>query len=227
MKTCSKCNIEKELTEFNYRKSSSGRILNSVCKSCLAEKLSIFRLNNPKYGADKKKQYYQENKELINPKNKIHQKRWLENNAEKQKEYRSKYYLENRERLSTINKNNHYNRLKTDPLYKLKHSIRNVIRLSFKVKNVRKTSRSVEILGCSFEQFKEHLEGLFEPWMTWDNYGLYKPNTYNYGWDIDHIIPVSSGLTEEELIQLNHYTNLQPLCSKVNRDIKRDSIEWK
>jgi hypothetical protein len=59
--------------------------------------------------------------------------------------------------------------------------------------------------------------------MTWDNYGLYN-GELNYGWDVDHIIPLSSVKTEEELIKLNHYTNLQPLCSKINRYIKRVKI---
>ena len=42
-----------------------------------------------------------------------------------------------------------------------------------------------------------------------------------YGWDLDHIIPVSSAKTEEELIKLNLYENFQPLCSKINRDLKK------
>ena len=58
--------------------------------------------------------------------------------------------------------------------------------------------------------------------MTWENKGLYN-GELNYGWDIDHIIPVSSGKTEDDMIKLNHYTNLQPLCSKINRDIKRNN----
>ncbi len=64
-----------------------------------------------------------------------------------------------------------------------------------------------------------------EPWMNWDNKGLYN-GELNYGWDIDHIIPSSSAKNEEELIKLNHYTNLQPLCSKINRDIKRNKLQW-
>ena len=61
--------------------------------------------------------------------------------------------------------------------------------------------------------------------MTWENRGLYN-GELNYGWDIDHIIPISSGNTEEEIIKLNHYSNLQPLCSKINRDIKRDRLDY-
>jgi len=61
--------------------------------------------------------------------------------------------------------------------------------------------------------------------MTWDNYGLYNGDLY-YGWDIDHIMPISIAKTKEKIIKLNHYKNLQPLCSKINRDIKRDKIEY-
>jgi len=81
----------------------------------------------------------------------------------------------------------------------------------------------LEILGCDIDNFKSYLESKFEDWMTWENRGLYN-GEFNYGWDIDHIIPVSSAKTEEELLLLNHYTNLQPLCSKINRDIKKSNI---
>ena len=59
--------------------------------------------------------------------------------------------------------------------------------------------------------------------MSWNNRGRYN-GEFNYGWDIDHIIPISSAKNEDDIIKLNHYTNLQPLCSKFNRDIKKDKI---
>jgi len=87
-----------------------------------------------------------------------------------------------------------------------------------KKKNNKKT---ITILGCSITEFGKYLESKFDDWMNWDNKGLYN-GEFNYGWDIDHIIPVSTTETEEEILRLNHYTNLQPLCSKINRDIKKD-----
>ena len=71
------------------------------------------------------------------------------------------------------------------------------------------------------ETFKLHLENQFESWMNWRNKGLYN-GTPNFGWDIDHIIPLSSAVNETDIIKLNHYTNLRPLCSYVNRYVKRD-----
>lgn len=57
--------------------------------------------------------------------------------------------------------------------------------------------------------------------MNLENHGLYN-GELDYGWDIDHIVPLSSAKTEEDVIRLSHFTNLQPLCSEVNRYIKRD-----
>jgi len=87
----------------------------------------------------------------------------------------------------------------------------------------RKKSKTEEILGCKFDFLKEYLQNKFESWMTWENHGLYN-GQLNYGWDIDHIIPLCTAETEEELLKLCHFSNLQPLCSKINRDVKRANL---
>ena len=98
-----------------------------------------------------------------------------------------------------------------------------MVRYSFKSKRFKKNDRSLDILGCDIIFFVSYIESKFEPWMTWENWGKYN-GELNYGWDIDHIIPLSSAKTEDDIIRLNHYTNLQPLCSYTNRHIKRDKI---
>ena len=88
-----------------------------------------------------------------------------------------------------------------------------------------KKSKTYEILGITFEEFKLHIESQWEEWMNWNNYGLYNREE-KYGWDFDHIIPLSSVNTEEDIIRLNHYTNFQPLCSYVNRYVKRNKTDY-
>lgn len=117
-------------------------------------------------------------------------------------------------------------RLNNDVLYRLKHNVGCGIRQAFKRNGFTKNSKTFIILGCTFEEFKLHLESQFQSWMSWDNYGkpknklLIPSNT----WDIDHIIPISTAKTEEDVVMLNHYTNLQPLCSYVNQLIKKDNV---
>jgi hypothetical protein len=59
--------------------------------------------------------------------------------------------------------------------------------------------------------------------MSWDNRGKFNGEA-NYGWDLDHIKPLSSAQTIEEVKELCHYTNIQPLCSYMNRCVKRDNL---
>lgn len=156
----------------------------------------------------------------------------------KRKEYEKEYYLKNKEKIleqsklyfknnkkTKQEKNNkrYKERRDTDPVFKLSTNIKRNIRAVMKKNGFYKKSKTLEILGCSYDEFKQHMESLWEPWMNWDNYGLYNGDV-NYGWDIDHIIPSSSAVTEDDVIKLNHYTNLKPLCSFYNRNIKRDNV---
>ena len=95
---------------------------------------------------------------------------------------------------------------------------------ALKRKNHNKNCKTTEIIGCSFQELKLYLESKWLDWMNWDNYGKYN-GKFNYGWDIDHIIPLSSVNSEKELLTLLHYTNIQPLCSHINRDIKKHNHE--
>ena len=138
------------------------------------------------------------------------------NNKEKYKEKNANYRKLNKTKRNEYEKN----KKKVDETYALKCKIRIIVSKSLKRNGFVKSSDTQQILGCTYEQFKLHLENQFQPWMNWQNRGLYN-STPNYGWDIDHIIPLATATCEADIIKLNHYTNLRPLCSKINRDIKR------
>mgnify|MGYP000861198090 CR=1 FL=1 len=215
---CKKCNEEKDISEFYKNKYS--------CKSCLY-KINRERLHKNMSDPNKRK--------LLLEKKKINNKRWNDNNKESIRKTRQIHYLKNKEsinkkcseyrrknrkKISMLQNNYIKNRSKVDVLYALTISIRGIISKTFRRSSFTKKSKTFDILGCTYQEFKLYLENKFESWMSWENRGLYN-GEINYGWDIDHIIPISSAKTEEEIIKLNHYTNLQPLCSKINRDIKR------
>tara|TARA_R110001592_G_scaffold39158_1_gene129033 strand:+ start:145 stop:816 length:672 start_codon:yes stop_codon:yes gene_type:complete len=218
-KVCTKCGVEKGLDDYHKDKShKDGR--RTVCKVC--------RSGTSKYS----KEHYEKNKERINKRKKEHYEKNKEVILEKAKEY----YKENKEEINKRNINYKKNniskirvvdvkrkreRYNTEPIYKLKSIIRKSINESLRGRGYTKKSRTHTILDCSFEEFKKYLESQWEDWMNWNNHGMCN-GEFNYGWDIDHIIPISEAETEEDVIRLNHYTNLQPLCSHINRNIKRD-----
>ena len=167
------------------------------------------------YNRETRAKYLERNKEKI-----AQQKRdyYLANKAKAsndQKEWRSK----NKDKMKAYQKK----KLSTDSLYKLKAYTKNSINQSFKKFGKSKPSPTEQILGCSYQDFKKHIESQFKDWMNWDNYGNPKDGILepNKTWDIDHIIPLSSAVDEFDMLRLNHYSNLQPLCSYTNRYIKR------
>ena len=205
-------------------------------KEKIREKKKKYRQDNKKKINEYAKKYYEENKDSILG----YRKKWRENNKEKVAKINKKYYEGNKQKIKERNKEyykkwrqenkgyfNEYvkNKRKTDPLFRLRENIKNSIRCGIKLIDGYKSKRTEEILGCSFKELKQHIESQWEDWMTWDNYGLYN-GELNHGWDVDHIKPLSLCESEEDVYKLNHYTNLQPLCSYTNRCLKRNNINY-
>jgi hypothetical protein len=191
MKLCPKCNQLKQSTDYSKNKNKSDG-LSYCCKTCHYLYNTI--PNHIKY-----KEY-----------NKNYSKKWRENNPEynkiQNKEYAKEYYLKHKNELKEYNKKYSKNRREQDPLFKIKSNIRNTI-IRY-IKNPKNTNTE-QILGCTFEQLKQHIESQWVEGMNWDNWT-------QDGWHIDHIIPLASAKTEEEIYKLNHYTNLQPLWASNN-----------
>ena len=118
--------------------------------------------------------------------------------------YSKKYQVEARKKISAYR----LNKLHTDPEYYFKQRVRQCIRDSVGRLHLKKSKKTEEIVGLSFDEFKRYLL------KTWEQ-------NYGYAWNgelyhIDHIIPLSTASTEEEIIALCYYTNLQMLKPKDN-----------
>lgn len=168
-------------------------------------------------------EYISKYKELKKDEIKVQRKEYRQKNKTKIRAYRLNYDKNNSKTINKKRREYYANRIKTDPLFKLKNKIRLSIIKGFKRNGLSKTSNTLNIIGCSYDELKQHIELQFESWMNWQNHGLYN-GTEGYGWDIDHIIPLDTAKTEDDVIRLNHYTNLQPLCSYINRVIKKNEL---
>lgn len=102
-------------------------------------------------------------------------------------------------------------KLATDPAFRVMQRQLKRLRQALKTQGVPRNKRVNKGFGCSALDLKAHLEALFLPGMSWENYG------YN-GWHVDHIRPIASfDLNDpEQFAQCFHYTNLQPLWAADN-----------
>ena len=103
-------------------------------------------------------------------------------------------------------------------MFKLKVQVRNLIRGSFNRKGAVKKRKTEQLLGCTLDFFANYLLETYY-------------NNYGEEWDgieevhIDHIVPLAVATTEDEIIKLCHYSNLQLLKAKDNLE-KRDKTDW-
>ena len=161
MKKCTRCKIEKEVTDYFKNK--------SACKACI----KVYRLTRRKQDNELQKIYKAKNKD-------------------KEKAYHAK-------RVKSGKVNEYYRKRRQEPIFRIKENTRNRM---YKFLKGTKSKKTEEILGTSYNNYKEYLESLFSNNMSWGNYGSV--------WEIDHIIPLSKGGSF-------HYTNTQPLLIHENR----------
>ncbi len=193
-KVCSKCNDQKDLSNFSLTDSRSDGF-HSLCKNCESNareearrKAKIWATNNK----EKRKTYQTLNKE----ERAAYMKEWRQKRREHRRIYRRNY---NRHRKAT------------DINFKILYTLRSRLLQAIK-KNVKAKS-AIKLLGCTIDFFKEHMAAKFREGMTWQNHGKGAGK-----WHIDHIIPCSAFdmSRKEEQIKCFHYTNLQPLWEYEN-----------
>lgn len=186
-KTCSKCKNQKSYSEFPKDKYTKDGYTTS-CKKCRYKKTNEWA----------KKNYLENKQEVLNKNSK-----WRKDNWDKVYKQRKKSGYCKRSRQKWYHKKGKFN-INWVISERIRHRIRNV--LNGKVKSIN----TLNLLGCSIEELKQHLESKFYADMSWENYGSY--------WHIDHIRPCASFNLQkyEDQKICFHYSNLQPLTAKEN-----------
>ena len=185
-KTCRKCGKVKEYQYFQQRPDSKDGY-RSECRDCNAKYIKKWKKDNRDYWLNLNREYNATNKE----------KRVIYRAENKEKDAEYQRY----KRRTSIN-------------YRLRKNLH--IRVWGAFKGVSKSASTLELIGCTVDELREHIEKQFDENMTWDNYG-------HSGWVIDHIRPCASfDLTDpEQQRQCFHYSNLQPLWAHDN-SVKSD-----
>lgn len=232
-KICKRCSDVKLISEFGKNKNKKDG-LSIYCKECENKRYRLYNKNNPdkrratakKWLEKNKEKYkeivknyleknphmvssvrlkkYRENPEFVE-KEKERGRLYYQNNLEKIREKRKLYYHNNKEQERKKSNEWKRNKLKIDPLERIKKNIRDRVREYLTGEN--KSKRTFDIIGLDKENFKSYIENKFTDGMSWENYG---------DWHLDHIKPLYLAENEEDLLKLNHYTNLQPLWVEDN-----------
>jgi len=224
---CKKCQMEynkkyrlKNLNKIKARDHKYYRKNREKIRSMV----SLYYLNNQ----PKIKKYCKDNKSRISYKH----KKWMKDNSDHIKEYAKKYNRKNKKRrdayshkysienkkclvkkhLAYYLKNKakilEYNnvRRKTYSSVRIRENLSKSVCRALKLVGLRKSQKTMELLGCDMMFFKKYIESRFSDGMSWDNYGI-------RGWHIDHIKPCAAfDLTKEvEQKKCFYYKNLQPM----------------
>src|SRR5208282_1473282 len=176
----------------NWRKENPEKVKESIHKSYLNHKKEK-NIYGKKYREEHREEHNQANRE------------WRKTHKLEKKEYEDEY----RKKHPEIYRKNSSRQNKKNPEIPFIH--RTIRRM---LKDNIKTSHSYEYIGCSPGFLRNHIESLFQPEMTWNNYGIGKGK-----WSIDHIIPLSWWDLKnhpEHLFIASHWTNLQPMWQPEN-----------
>lgn len=225
-KYCSQCNRELPLDSF-YKQLKSKNGITSQCKDCINTNQKEVR--NTPYGKQKHRlknqKWYIQNKD----KHRQYSKNYVQRHPESRKKSLQKYYENHKEQIqeyakSYLPKHNEscrkYNaKVQKDPVCRMMFRMRSLVYAAFKNVGSTKSARTKEIIGLPPQQFHDYLLGTFK-------------EIYGRDWDgkeevnIDHIVPISTAKTEEDVLRLNHYTNLR-LIRKEDNLKKGKKINYK
>lgn len=186
--------------ERKAKKRESDRKYREANKEKIKASHKAWRDKNREKLNEQQRERYKENPQAF----KERKDRYVESHLEQVKESRTRYKKENRQKCTD------YQRLKrqSDPVYRFRSSFTHLMSLYRRKKGYTGSKGTWEMVGCDFDTFLLYIQNQFEDGMTLENYGHGKGC-----WNIDHIVPISTAKTDEDIERLNHFTNLRPMWS--------------
>lgn len=179
-------------------------------KLCYQNKIDQYKQNHRKYYQENKEavlvqaaEYREANKEEIRKRDNAYKAR----NREKLRLKQSEYQRLNSELRNEYTRKYRKNRRQADKLFAIKQNMRARFRFELAKRGEEQLIKANQYLGCSWIFLRDYLAEKFTDGMSWENYG---------DWHVDHVIPLASAKSKEELIRLWHYSNLQPLWASDN-----------
>jgi hypothetical protein len=141
--------------------------------------------------------------------------------------YKKRYVIENKNRIRSQNKERNRLKRKNDPTSYIRDRVSFTIRMRLKNINHEKINQSIlDYFPYTIDDLKKHIESLFEYWMTWDNWGVYRPEIWKdndsstWRWQLDHIKPNSEfhyiSMEDREFKECWALNNLRPYSAKLN-----------
>lgn len=219
-KFCKGCNTDKPKDKFYVDKTNKIDGLRVKCKACMKLQGQQYRKDNWEDRLKYQRGYRSHNKDRLNSKRRSKyasgestEKAYQSTRRKENPEYIKNYKKENHARVNTLNRERRQERYRTDPIYNLKTGLKAQLRMCLRNDHVYKTkSRLYPIVGLTGRELINHLHSTFEL-----NYGLPRECINLADVEIDHIIPLSTAQTVEDVRRLNHYTNLQLLFKEDNQ----------
>lgn len=211
-KTCSLCNIEKELNQFSICKGNKSGFYS--CLICSRKKDNTRKKITKEYNNTDTKKCNQCNKTKCVLKNFSLKNGTNDGYSNICKECIGIYRKNNAKIFYEKKKE----KLNTNLQFKMSENIRARIRTALGDKKVIKP-KTEKLIGCTLKEFIKHLHTRFYDIISLENYGDV--------WHLDHIIPCDwFDLTDIKQIKACcHYTNLQPLLIRHNA-IKYNKLYW-
>jgi len=229
--TCKCCGLVKDQTDFYKR----GKYYNKKCKQCTILYMSQHYQDNKERIAEYKSKYRNINHEAIKLKAreynsqsevKIRMIEWRKNNRKSLRKTEKEWRKNNPEKAKEI-ANRKFKKRRQNPMFRIRYNVSRGIWFALYRNGSSKAGDSImNHLEFTIDELKTHLESLFEPWMTWNNYGSYKLSKWNdndpstWTWQIDHII-CQADLPYDSMDHPNfkkcwELSNLRPYSSKQN-----------